>query len=825
MSPKWIWFPQQRCLRNTFVLFRKEVFVGDDLLSAAGTIIADSRYRLTVNGVRIQWGPAPCDPRYQDLDPVDLRQFLSPGRNVIGVEVCYFGEGDGTYPMGSPGLLFQLEMKYSNGDATAMVSDDSWMAFLDRAHRPGMPKRWYLRALQEEFDARLHPYGWDLPGYVPDSLWLPAKILPGSFKMPSLFAGGPEYVFAGELHGERHAEEDTEGFLPSTDAFRLRPRDIPLLDEKIVVSDRLVDQGVVHWHRAPEDWFESRVPGSLTACREIVATKEGSGWIFPKTPPQTGYFLTFRFPEQLAGFPGFEIQAPAGTIVEMMVTEGHDPVNGPAWLDSYYYHWSRFICREGRNSFETFDYECFCWLQLHVRNASGKVKIGGVRCRRRQFPWPYEPQIQCGEPSLQRLFDASVNSLRNSASDSVQDGGGRERQQYSGDCGHQLQAIRSAFGETRLPARFLKTYSQGITGDGYFLDCWPAYDRLVRIMQRQMGTTVWGPLLDHGVGFMEDCWLHYFETGDQAALQEPYPRLLRFASYLEGLIRSDGLLPVENLGTPAVWIDHDGFLKQSHKRCAFNLYVAGAFRHSLAPMCRLFGDPSSAEHWEAVSSSLLSSSISAFWDDDTGLFCDNLPEVGHRGAKRFSDRTLSQAVLYGFVPEGRLGSVTAMLADAPSEMGLSYPPNAVWRYKALSRLGKIDVVLNDFRTRWATMQSVVANNSLQEYWNVKADATGQWSHCPQAPIIILCSEVLGLKPTMPGFAEYEIKPQLGDIGNIKATVHTSKGPFQFETVRRDDAHEMKIQVPPAGRGVVRTGEVSIPIETGAPLSLFLARNR
>jgi hypothetical protein len=38
----------------------------------------------------------------------------------------------------------------------------------------------------------------------------------------------------------------------------------------------------------------------------------------------------------------------------------------------------------------------------------------------------------------------------------------RERQQYSGDGGHQLHAVHLAFGERRLVARYLTTWSQGL---------------------------------------------------------------------------------------------------------------------------------------------------------------------------------------------------------------------------------------------------------------------------------------------------------------------------------------------------------------------------
>jgi hypothetical protein len=92
---RWIWLPSQRTLPNTFVLFRKEIDLDSPPASALGWIAADSRYRLTINGRRVQWGPAPCDPRALDADPIDVTSFLNAGKNVIGIEVLFYGRGDG----------------------------------------------------------------------------------------------------------------------------------------------------------------------------------------------------------------------------------------------------------------------------------------------------------------------------------------------------------------------------------------------------------------------------------------------------------------------------------------------------------------------------------------------------------------------------------------------------------------------------------------------------------------------------------------------------------------------------------------------------------
>ena len=73
--------------------------------------------------------------------------------------------------------------------------------------------------------------------------------------------------------------------------------------------------------------------------------------------------------------------------------------------------------------------------------------IRDVGVRRRVFDWPQRPEFAAPSPALQRLFDASINTVYNSAQETCVDGMARERQQYSGDGGHQLLAIRCAFGE------------------------------------------------------------------------------------------------------------------------------------------------------------------------------------------------------------------------------------------------------------------------------------------------------------------------------------------------------------------------------------------
>jgi alpha-L-rhamnosidase len=797
----WIWYPSARTLQNTFVLFRREVALSSKPRRATGWISADSRYRLELNGQRVQWGPAPSDPRWAEADPLDLTGYLEPGRNVIGVTVLFYGTGDGTWPLGKPGFMFWLEIEEAGGRVDRIVSDDQWQALVCRAWRPGRAKRWYLRALQEEFDSRLYPYGWSEPSFQPGGQWLSAMPLAGSPNKPALSTNYYEYML------------DLGGGPPDAE---LRPRSIPLLRESLVPAARLTEALWLEWHTTPEDYFDFRIPNAFSATREPVAVETGPGQWRVELDGTRGAVLTFEFQDQIVGWPGFDIEAPAGTTIELLVHEAHAP-GGPPLLDSHFDSWTRFICRDGQNRFETFDYESLRWLQLHIHNGKGPVHVSNVHVRRRVFPWPNEPQVKTSEPPLQRLFDASVNTLNNCAQETLVDGMARERQQYSGDGGHQLHGVHLAFGESRLPARYLSTWSQGLTKEGFFLDCWPAYDRLARLVERQFDLSGWGPILDHGVGFNFDCWSHYLYTGDLDALREPYPRLLRFAQYLRSLVGVDGLLPVENLGIPSVWIDHAAYQRQRHKQCAFNLYTAAVMQHALAPICRAFGDAVEAQTANQFGQDLLRAAVRKFWSRQCGLFINNLPWLAEEKTARTCDRSLATAVLFDQCPGRKAENAVRSLADCPPEMGFSYPANAGWRLWALARAGRADVIVKDLRERWAPMDSVRLNNTLQEDWKAAPDSGAQWSHCAVVPLYIAYHGLLGLKPLSPGFQRYEVRPQLADLADLDLTAFTVLGPLSLRAQGPRGKREVILRLPQGGHGelvVPRDEEIELPTAPG-----------
>ena len=128
-----------------------------------------------------------------------------------------------------------------------------------------------------------------------------------------------------------------------------------MLENEVDIK-QLTEAFRITWKQPVENYFDMLVPGAYEAEKmdALPAFKEGSVTVDPEGDKAA--LLTFEFEEHSVGFPYFTIDAPEGTIIEMLVHEAHKPGN-EVIFNSHFNAWTRFTCKEGVNTFKTFDYE------------------------------------------------------------------------------------------------------------------------------------------------------------------------------------------------------------------------------------------------------------------------------------------------------------------------------------------------------------------------------------------------------------------------------------------------------------------------------------
>lgn len=783
---KWIWLPSERTLPCTFVLFRKEFELEKVPKIARGWIAADSRYVLYVNGNRVQFGPAPHDPRHAEADPVDIARYLRPGKNVIGIHVLFYGQGDGTWPTGKPGLIFRVNL-----GREVIATDKTWKCAVDRSHKPGGAKRWYLRALQECYDATKYFHGWN----------------EGSFELESFWHNGvqfPKHLWhdAHELDTSSVASAISGSYSAYSEDIRLadpkrstlKARSIPMMQEEIVTAKHIATHQI-KWKGNINDWFDFRVPGIYTTeTRSELGVLQSGSWL-----------VTYELPFGMVGWPILELRhlLQDGATLEVMVQESWDP--DQPFMDNHLYAWTRFTLDRRQTSYEPFDYESCKYIQVHIYVPENDVaRIPDMKFRRRTLLSSNEGAVKVlSNKDLTHLLLASEITLQNSSQDIVVDGMARERQQYSGDCAHQLHAVRQHHGEFSLSKRFLDQFCHGQMLNGVWFDSWPAYDRYARLSQRQIGASEWGSLVDHSIGFVIEHVNHWLQTGDRTPYEENRDKIQKFLDYLPSITGLEGLLKVEDIGTETVWIDHDSYQEHHHKKLAFNLYAM----QMLAMLDWIEGKPSDfSMQIEAIRSQ--------FWHEKLGCLINNRADVATRPA-RYCDRSISHLLwlhAHGIEVAPKLDRSIGLLANQPKAMGIGYPANSVWRHWAWTRIGRVDLILNEYKERWSRMYSVRNNFTIQEMWDARPGTTSQMSHCAVSPTIMMHQAILGIGQDRNG--DWYIRPQLADLEDFAITTQTPWGPLTLEAIMKKDlTHVCKIFKPAEMPLFIRTIEpIDLPFQ-------------
>ena len=88
---RFVWAAADGRGRNQFVAFRRTFALAGPARAAVLHLFADSRYRLTVDGAVVGYGPARCAPAHPEYDTWDLADRLGPGAHELVVTVNHYG--------------------------------------------------------------------------------------------------------------------------------------------------------------------------------------------------------------------------------------------------------------------------------------------------------------------------------------------------------------------------------------------------------------------------------------------------------------------------------------------------------------------------------------------------------------------------------------------------------------------------------------------------------------------------------------------------------------------------------------------------------------
>ena len=279
-------------------------------------------------------------------------------------------------------------------------------------------------------------------------------------------------------------------------------------------------------------------------------------------------------------------------------------------------------------------------------------------------------------------------------------------------------------------------------------------------------------------------WADWMWTGDTRSIAKFYPQLTgekllaKFARGQDGLLetggeRNKGAKPgaADIVDWPAA--ERDGFVFRPVNA------VVNAFHYrnllELSDIARALGKDADAHRFAARAKSIHAAFLRAFFRPDVGLYADG------DGTDHCSLHANAIALAFGLVPPERVQAVVEFLEKKGMACSVYF---AQYLLEAFCEAGRADIAVKLMSAKgdrsWVGMLDFGSTISM-EAWSPAAKPNLDLNHAwGAAPLNIISRYIVGVAPREPGFKSVAIRPQLGGLKHVKATVPTVSGAIRLE---------------------------------------------
>lgn len=746
--------------RNRFVYFRKEFDALESIHRAFLRASADGRYILYVNGERLGRGPARCHPGWQYLDSFDAGNLIRPGKNVISAIVHSYGRDTSFYqlPRGTQALLFGCAGFYLEGAVRGesdsdidLGTDGSWKFLASEAWESDTP--FGGTGYMEHFDGRGEPEGWQLPGFD-SSAWEEAFVQ----RVPIPTSGSDVVPFP-----------------------RLVECDIgPLREEKVLPLGRLMST--------------------------------------------SGDSLVWDFGRILLGRIGIEVEAQGGSGVELTCGESlrsDGQVFKPGAIPGIFTptaHCLRF--RAGKGTHTLFETAGFRYVQARALDPELQVRVLSVWAEESSYSGGQSPRsvhagekiekagnFACSDALLTRIWRAGAYTASVCRQDGFIDCPSREQRQWTGDA--QIQSLLGYItcGDPRLARKAILQVAQTQAPEG-----------MVAMASTSDIGAEWRTYIpDYALYWILSIGDYLDYSGDLSILEEIFPAVAKALNWFTPWLDSAGLL----LDVPGwVFIDWSEKLDKSGEVLALNALFAQALRVG-ARVAQGVSAKAYAERWNKLASSVAGSAATLFWDEKRGIYADCRTTAGL--SPIVSQQANAAAITFGVAPSERWDKIFGYILDEgrvkltkawrwdverPFDPGkdvvLAQPFFCHFLHAALAKSGRVSDILANIKRRWEPMLTD-EGGTFWESWQ-QTEATSRCHAFSATPVYDLSTYVLGLRPTAPGFASFEVRPWFGNLEWAEGSMPTPAGQISLAWRREFGAIELEVAVPEGLSGKLWTGD-------------------
>jgi len=741
---QWIWLPEGE--DADMMLARKAFTLPKKPGHAELSITASSRYELFVNGIYVCRGPARCAPHHQSYDILNVTDVLKCGLNVIAVRVHHQREEVSYYEPSRAGLLVQLDgagVPVQTGAGWRVAPDKSWSN--DSPHMA----RFHLEVC-DRVDLRKAYKGWETADFD-DSGWARARVLKRETGWPA----------------PQKDERPTHLVPPWTSLVK---RDIPYLKEHIVPAGKPLAEKIT-------------VAGAGNCRTEI-----------------------FDLGKVHNGRPYLDIEAPSGTVVEVMVSPYllNGKLPSPVVASTYT---DRIIFSGGRERWFAFYMKPVRYLAVVFRKLHGEAIIHETGVVQSEYPFEQKGFFSLPDaPELARFWNASAETIRVCTTDAYMDNY-RERRQYAQTAYYACLGNYPVFGDTALQRRYLIQIAQEQLADGLMPAYAPRHGNDFMV------------ILDSNCFWLRGLHQYLLWSGDEKTVRELLPAARKLYALLNSWTNADGLL--DRPPWP-YWLDH-----ALQDRRGVNFCLNGHWLEAVEDLAQILEwlEVPGANKLQGQAKRMRKAMREKFWNSQRGLFADAL--VDGRQSNLFSEHANAMAMALKIATPEQMRSIATKLSTCeedgfvqrPGGITIVTPAMSYFLFAGLCEAGYADAAWELLQARFGHMLAPGSNGTLWEEWWLdgtgrsgkfkrisfgRSDAQTESAFFPG----LFTRYILGVEPINPGMREIRLRYWPSKkLNRRRGVIPTPRGELEVNWNNNSKTIKLTLKVP---RGTIVKMDAAVP---------------
>ena len=405
--------------------------------------------------------------------------------------------------------------------------------------------------------------------------------------------------------------------------------------------------------------------------------------------------------------------------------------------------------------------------------------------------------FRCSDEELNHIWDVAAYTMDLTTREFFMDGIKRDRWTWSGD------AIQS----------YLMNY--------YLRFDTECVKRTIRQLRGKDPVTAHvNTIMDYTFYWFKSIYDYYLYTADIAFVREMWPRMVTLMDYVEGRLNEDGM--AEGQADDWIFVDWVDFPMHKRGTLCFEQILLMKAMETMAVCSKLLNIKTD---YRVKSESLRNKIKQTFWSYEQKAYYHAIEDG--KINKQITKFANMFAILYGLAYEEERHEIMQSVMLNPVIDPITTPYMRFYELETLCIDGLQEQVLHEMKAYWGGMLREGATSFWEKYNPEEKGAQhlamygrpyGK-SLCHAwgaSPIYLIGKYFLGVRPTKPGYEEYEVHPALGGLKWMEGDVPTPFGKIHVKM----NTHEISVQSD-GGHGTLIIGDQQISIPANKEIKISL----